>query len=65
VFECRSSDHTPGFFHGALNDVHLGPLARDQVEDLATLEFPEGLGDACVRDVYFLCYYEAVERECC
>lgn len=65
MFDCVSSDHTPGFFHGVLKDVHLGPLTGDQVEDLATLEFPEGLGDACVRDVYFLCYYEAVERECC
>ncbi|OAQ74289.1 insecticidal toxin complex protein [Pochonia chlamydosporia 170] len=65
VFECRSSEHTPGFFHGELKNVRLGPLCGDQTEDLATLEFPEILGEACIRDVYFLCSYEAVDRECC
>ncbi|OAA51504.1 insecticidal toxin complex protein [Metarhizium rileyi] len=65
VFECRSSDQTPGFFHGILKDVQLGPLTGDQTEDLATLGFPDGIGDAGVREVYFLCSYDAVEREGC
>lgn len=68
-FVCTSSCHTPAFFHGILADLSLGPLREDESPalPLGCLEFPEALAAAaCVRRVYFLCYFEAGgEEEVC
>jgi len=65
TFECQASHHTPEFFHGILERLRLGPLCGDQTEDLGCLEFPEALAAACVRQVYLLYHFEAIERETC
>jgi hypothetical protein len=55
--------HTPGFFHGVLRGIRLGPLGSDGCEPmLGFLEFPD-LGRCVVRQVYFLCRHEAVNKE--
>ena len=65
TFELTSSCHTPGFFHGVLQEVKLGPLRSDRSARFGHLEFPEALSAANVRQVYLLCYYDAVDREDC
>lgn len=58
-----SSFHTPGFFHGVLRGIRLGPLGSVGCEPmLGFLEFPN-LGRYVVRQVYVLCRYEAVDKE--
>ena len=54
-----SCEQTPGFFHGVLRGIQLGPLRGDESAALGWLEFPKVLSAACVQQAYFLCYYEA------
>ncbi|KAH8728864.1 hypothetical protein GQ44DRAFT_818552 [Phaeosphaeriaceae sp. PMI808] len=64
TFELTSSCHTPGFLHGVLQ-VQFGPLRSDRSERFGHLEFPGALSAVTIRQVYLLCYYDAVDREGC
>ena len=59
----NSSDGCEGLYHGVLSGVRMGPLWEDDGRVLGRFRFPESLGRAKVRQAYFLCSYEAVERQ--
>jgi hypothetical protein len=61
AFTCVSSSTIPGFYHGVLDKITLGPLDNDQTHNFGHLVFPKHLPEAGVRQVYFLCYYSAGE----
>jgi len=57
---CVAASDMPWFYHGVL-ELNLGPVIRDEFHTVGLLRFPQFLGR--VRQVYFLCHYNAQEED--
>jgi hypothetical protein len=58
---CVVTDSQPCLYHGALEDVTLGPIEGNVYRDVGTLRFPREL--CGVREVFLLFHYEVYPRK--